>query len=994
MLKFLLKIVVLLALFSASAKVYYIENEVIAEEKVNNKPPFYYSENKWIDSVFNSLTLEEKIGQMFIMSCFSKEGKESKQYIKNLITKYKIGGLLFMQGGPVAQAKLTNYYQSISKTPLFIATDGEWGLAMRLDSIVNFPRQMLMGAINDESLVYEMGADVGRQCKRLGININFAPVVDVNNNPDNPVINSRSFGENPINVARKGTAYMLGMQDNGIIATAKHFPGHGDTDTDSHKGLPVINKSLDRLKRIELFPFNQLINNGLAAIMVAHLHVPALDKNPNSVSSLSKAIVTDLLKNEMAFDGLIITDAIGMQGVTKLYAPGESDLQAILAGNDIVLMSKDIEKAISLIKQAIKDGKISENEINKRCKKIIKAKYWVGLNRFKPIETKNLYNDLQTPKTELINRRLVEHSLTLLENKNQIIPLKELDKKKIAAIQIGDGKPDGKFLEYLKLYDDLEVFSIERQAPQAQFLELKKKIEKFDYIIIGVTNTHYYPETYGIRQPTVTFVNQLAKEKKVILSLFASPYALEKFEIKNLEALLIGYNDNHLTQELAAQLIYGGIKAKGRLPVSISNYYPDGYGIVSNEQIRLKYSIPLELNIDIENLKMIDTLAQNAIKQGAFPGCEVLFAKNGVVFFHKSYGFHTYSKEKPVLPDDIYDLASVTKIIATLPAIMKLDDEGKLNVNSKIGTFIPELKGTNKENLILKDILTHSARLKTWIPFHNKTISQDSNAQFVPNPELYSPVKSDVFSWQVAENLYIIPDYKNEIFNRIYKTDLYSRKRYKYSDLGFYLLQKLVETQTKESLKDYVVKNFYEKLGATTLVYNPIEHFSRERIPPTEWDSTFRKQLVQGYVHDYGAAMLGGVAGHAGLFSNANDLAKMMQMYVQFGKYGGEQFIDSITISRYNTMPYKSQSNRRALGFDKPLLNKALKSANSWLPIESFGHTGFTGTMVWADPINQIVYVFLSNRIYPSVENQTINTLGTRRSIQRVAYEAVAKAGY
>lgn len=987
--KLLLKILPFFLVFMSYSVFININQEAHAEKNTDNKPPFYYAESQWIDSVLNSMTLDEKIGQFFMMAEYSRTDWERTKQITNLIEKYKIGGLLFMQGGPVRQAQKTNFYQSISKTPLFIATDGEWGLAMRLDSVTSFPRQMLMGAIKDESLIYEMGADVGRQCKRLGIHINFAPVIDVNNNPKNPIINSRSFGENPVNVSRKGLVYMLGMQDNGVIATAKHFPGHGDTYVDSHKALPVIKHSKERLKSVELFPFMQLIDNGLAAVMVGHLHVPALDKNPKSISSLSHEIVTNLLKKQMGFEGLVITDAIGMKGVANQHAPGEADVKALLAGNDIILMSKDVPKAISLIKKAIKEKKITEKEITAKCKKILKAKYWAGLSNFKAIELGNLYEDLHTPKTELIRRKLIENSLTLLENKNDIIPIKNIDKQKIAAVQIGDGKITGKFLEYLKLYDDLSVFAIKREAPLKEFEALRRKLSAFDIVIAGVTNTHYYPNTYGIRKPTIRFVNSLAKEKKVILNLFANAYALEKFEIKNLQGLIVSYSDDDLIQELSAQLIYGGIPAKGRLPVSIGNYFPAGYGIIKEEKIRLKYSIPLELNIDYEKLRKIDTLALNAIDQGAFPGCEVLFAKNGVVFFHKSYGFHTYDNQELVRTDDIYDLASVTKITSTLPALMKLYDQGKFEVNSPIGNYLDELEGTNKENIKIKDILAHTARLKTWLPFYTRTIERDSTGKYNLIPKYYSSTENNTHPWQVADNVFITEEYKDIMYERIYKTNLYSRKRYKYSDLGFYLMQKLVEKESSESLDAFVNKNFYEKIGATTLGYNPLHKFSKDRIAPTEYDSIYRKQLLQGYVHDSGAAMMGGVGGHAGLFSNANDLAKIMQMYVQYGTYGGERFIDSSTINYYNQMPYKSQRNRRALGFDKPRLNRALKSANSWLSLKSFGHTGFTGTMVWADPTTDIVYIFLSNRVYPNSRNLKINQLGVRRNIQKVVYDAI-----
>lgn len=959
-------------------------------QKSPEKPPYLRGNSQWADSVFRSLSLEQRIGQLFIMPAYSRLSRAHRDNVAKLIREQKIGGVIFMQGGPLRQAKMTNYFQSVATTPLLIAVDGEWGLSMRLDSTMSFPRQMLLGAIGDESLIYDMGAEIARQCRRLGVHVNFAPVVDVNNNPHNPVINSRSFGEVPQSVSRKALAYMLGMQDNGIIATAKHFPGHGDTDRDSHKDLPVIPHSREHLDTVELAPFRYLIERGLGAVMTAHLHVPALEPRTNRASSLSKKVVTTLLRDDLGFQGLAITDAIGMQGVANYFDPGESDLEAILAGNDMVLMSKNVPKAIENIKKAIKQGRISEKEINKRCMKVLRAKAWVGLDRYKPIDLDSLYDDLHTRQADLIKRRLVEASLTLLKNEKQIIPFRKIDSTRIASVAIGDGSFT-QFQQSLDLYDDVKHFSISKSAPGSEFSRIADRAARYDVVIVSIHNTSWYPSSYGITAQSRQFVKRLAAKTRVVLTLFANAYSLKRFDLSQTAGVLVAYDDSELPNNLAAQLLYGGIQASGRLPVGGGKDFPAGTGIMQGEKIRLKYSVPLELKIDEEKLKTIDSLALYGIKEGAYPGCEILLAKNGVVFYQKSFGHHTYAKKKLVQNTDIYDLASITKIGATLPAIIRLADQKKMDINAKLSKYIPELDSTDKKDMVVKALLSHFTRMASWMPFHEMSMKKNAKGVLVPDTAVFSWRKTKRFSRRVAKGFYIRPEYEERIYEIIYRTRMRSRRRYKYSDLAFYLLRRAVENVTQTRIDEYAKHYFYDPLGATTLTFNPLNRFPLSDVVPTEQDDLFRRQLVHGYVHDPGAAMLGGVSGHAGLFANANDLAKLMQMYLQKGEYGGERYFSEKTFDVFNRTHYKRYRNRRGLGFDKPRLNSRLKPRKKWLPPESFGHTGFTGTMVWIDPTNELLYIFLSNRVCPSAENRKLIELGIRGQIHKAIYESIGK---
>ncbi|MBI3501338.1 MAG: serine hydrolase [Bacteroidetes bacterium] len=952
-----------------------------------SQPVFLKSNNQsWSDSVFTTLTPAQRIGQLFMVAAWSNEKTDTAE-IKRLIDSCGIGGLIFFQGGPMRQATLTNYYQKISKVKLLISIDGEWGLNMRLDSTVQFPHQMTLGAIppNADSLIYLMGKEIARECKRLGIQVNLAPVVDVNNNPLNPVISNRSFGENKFSVTRKSLLYMKGLQDAGVLACAKHFPGHGDTESDSHKTLPVISHSKETIDTLDLFPFKEMFRQGIGSVMVAHLFIPALDTTKNTASTLSPKVVTGLLKKELKFDGLIFTDALNMKGVTKFYKPGEADVKALLAGNDVLLFSEDVPKAIAEIKNAMARGEITQEEIDSRCKKILLAKQWCGLNKYSPIDTANLFRDLNSYRTDYLNILLAENSVTLLKNEKKIIPLMNPDTLRIASVSIGTGV-NNKLNEMLAWYSPVKNFSLPKESKRSETDTLLKKLLDYNLVIVTIAGTTNPKNDFGITKQTVDFIRKVNRQSKTILAVFANAYSLQSLDTiaDSTDAIVMGYENNDYMLNLSAQVIFGGVAAKGKLPVTASKKFPIGSGLNTPSPIRFKYTVPEEVGIDSKKLEAIDTIVAHGISEKAFPGCEVFFAKDSKVFYYKSFGYHTYENRRMVKKDDIYDLASITKIAATTAAAMKLYDEKKINLDDSLGHYLPEVRFTDKANLRLREMLTHQAGLKDWIPFYLRTLSKGEY-----KPGIYNKVKTAEYPTRVAAQLYIRKNYSDTLWKRIIESPVSSQKKYVYSDLDLLFIWRVIEGITKTPMDEYVQKNFYAPLGLSTMTYKPREKFSLSRIVPTEYDVKFRKQLVHGDVHDPAAAMLGGVAGHAGLFSDANDLGVMMQLFLQGGEYGGKRFIDTATVREFTKCQFCGD-NRRALGFDKPETNPTKDSpicdCVSYL---SFGHQGFTGTITWADPEKNLVYVFLSNRVYPDSENNKITKMGIRSNILKAVYGAM-----
>lgn len=970
---------------------------------------------QWIESVMHKMSLDEKIGQLFMVAAYSNKDEQHTKEILYIIKKYKIGGLIFFQGGPMRQANLTNLYQSKSKIPLLIAIDGEWGLGMRLDSTISYPRQMMLGAIQDDSLVYNMGRDIAEQMKRLGIHVNFAPVVDINNNPDNPVINARSFGEDRDNVSNKSIMYMKGMQDAGLLTTAKHFPGHGDTDKDSHYTLPSVTHNRERLDSIELYSFKKIFEAGANGVMVAHLNVPALGTQKDTPTTLTKSVVTDLLKDEMGFNGLIFTDALNMKGVTNHYEPGEIECKALEAGNDVMLFSVSVSKAISKIKKQIRKGVISKERIDESCRKVLAAKYDVGLynsdRAIKAVETNDLYEDLNKLTYNVTKSDLVNAGLTLIRNNNDFIPIKNLKRKKFASVAFNvEAQTD--FQTSLSKYALIDHYICNDYNKDS----IVETLQDYDVVFASVHNTSLYPgKNYKVDIANLETIAQISENSKVALTLFASPYSLRKFRnIDKIDALLIGYADNKEEQHLAAQAMFGGVIVNGKLPVGINSEYPVGFGINTKKKIRLEYGSPEQAGIDSDELKKIDSIALNAIENMATPGCRILAARKGIVFYNKSFGYHTYLKENPVKDNDIYDIASITKIIATVPMLMRMYEDSTLHIKGTLADYLPELDTTNKGNLVIEDILTHQARLNGWIPFYystlktlypeqkllNNTFTEEypyklgNHAYIAKNTVfkegIYSYYPKENYTTQIAKDFYIMNSFRDSIYDKIRSSYLLENNGYKYSDLGYYYFYKIIENTTGALFQDYVDTTFYQNLGTFRTTFLPLNKFSKSEIVPTENDQVFRKQLVHGYVHDPGAAMLGGVCGHAGVFSTANDLAIIMQMYLNGGEYGGQKFFDSSTLNLFTKAPFLEQDNRRALGFDKPQMDYEKEGPTcKCVSGESYGHSGFTGTIAWVDPEEEIVYIFLSNRIHPDQDNGKLIRENVRTEIQQVIYDAI-----
>jgi beta-N-acetylhexosaminidase len=943
----------------------------------------------WVDSVFRSHSFEERLGQLFMVAAYSNKDARHKEEIAKLVKEQNLGGLIFFQGGPVRQANLTNYYQSISKVPLFIAMDAEWGINMRLDSVLTFPKAMTLGALHREELIYDMGKEMARQFKELGMHINFAPVVDVNSNPNNPVIGYRAFGEEKRLVAKKSVAYMKGLQDHGVMANAKHFPGHGDTENDSHYTLPVIKHSENRIKDIDLYPYRELIDQDLMSVMVAHLHIPSLDSERNKATTLSKYVVSDLLKTQMNFNGLVFTDALNMKGVASFYKPGEVDLLALLAGNDILLYSQDVPKAKAMIMQAVEEGRISREEIDERVRKVLKAKYWAGLHQKKKIETRNLLERINSPETQLLVEKLFAESITVTSNRNNILPLRYLDLQQMASLTIGgDGKV---FQNKLDKYSRFSHFEIPKGADAATLASVEKKLGAYNIVVVSVMGVNNSPNRgFGINNSDINFIKKLSQQKTVITVLFGNVYGAKNFN--DFPHNIIAFENNEFTQKLVPEIIFGGRNAYGILPVSVSEELRMGSGGYLEGMGRLSYSIPESQGLDSRKLSEIDKVMEISIAKRAFPGGVVLVAKNGQVVFEKAYGHYDYKKTRPVTTETVYDLASITKVLATTQAVMFLASRNLIDLNRPISQYVPELKNTNKEDLILKDILAHEAGLVAFIPHYAKTVEAGSWKQ-----EYYREKPEPGFSIPVSNDMYGMNALRDSLWIWTIKSDLRKlepgRRKYSYvySDLTMYLLQALVEKVANQPLDEFVSQNIYDPLGLHTMTFNPLKNLPKDWIAPTEEDITFRKRLIQGHVHDPGAAMYGGVAGHAGLFGKANDLAVMMQLMLNGGKYGEVELMDENTIRDFT----KRQSNqsRRGWGWDKPEPERGKGgSAGALAPKSTFGHTGFTGTCVWADPENNLIYVFLSNRVHPDANNNLLLKDGVRTQIHDIIYQAMKKS--
>ncbi len=937
--------------------------------------------DKWVRKQFRKLSKDQRIAQLMIIRAHSNLGAEHVQEVTELIKKYNVGGLCFFQGGPVRQANLTNFYQKIAKTPLMIAIDGEWGLGMRLDSVINFPRQLMMGAIPDAKLIYQFGLAVGEQCKRMGIHVNYAPDIDINNNPMNPVINDRSFGEDKYKVALFGVQYMKGMQDVGVMACAKHFPGHGDVSVDSHYDLPVINKSRAQLDQLELYPFRELIKAGVGSMMIAHLAIPSIDTTANLPTSLSAKNVTDLLRNELGYQGISFTDALEMQGVAKFFPKGDASVMSLIAGNDMLCLPGDIPGSIKKVRQAIKEGKLSWDDINARVKKVLLAKYHLGLHKKQVINTENLAEDLNA-KTNEIKKALAANALTLLRKTNEnLLPLRS---NKVAFVGIGINKANA-FATRVQQGLKADLFFFDNKDTATKINSILDQLKNYDAVVVGFHNYNRRPANqFGLTKNSLELLNKLQGNNTITFT-FGNPYAVQY--ICNSNNLVVCYEDDDITQSAAADLLIGKINAKGKLPVTVCEGFRFGDGIVYDNS--LPVAKPESVGMQSESLKQIETIAKAAIDSGAAPGMVVLAAKNGKLIYHQAFGYTNTDRTTPMSNDMVFDLASVTKISATTIGIMKLYEEGKIDLNKTLGDYLKWTKGTDKAGLKLSDILLHQAGLNPFIPFYREVID---TATGIPFPQYFTQTPTPQYAYRVAENLYLRNDWNDTMFSRILSSKLTEQGKYVYSDNDFIFLGKIIEAVSGMSLDQYVRKTFYEPLGMTTTMYKPRESMPLSTLVPTEVEAHFRRQQIHGDVHDEGAAMFGGVAGHAGLFSNAYDLAKLYQLLLNGGELNGIRLLKKATIDQFTA--YNSEFSRRGLGFDKPEKdNTTRKEPYPSLSVSpaTFGHTGFTGTCVWVDPAQQLIYIFLSSRVNPTRNGNKLGRLNVRPNIQEAIYGAIMK---
>lgn len=822
--------------------------------------------DRWADSVLATMDLRQQIGQMMVLRVpLNMTPKQQRQFEK-LIRENEVGGVCFFVGSAEKTLPQIKKYQDVAKFPLLVCIDGEWGLGMRLKDCYSFPHQMLMGALSPESdtLIYQVGREIGIQCRKMGIHINFAPVVDLNSNPKNPVIGIRSFGEVPERVSRKGIMYVKGMQSEGVLACAKHFPGHGDTDVDSHEDLPVINHTKEYIDSVDLYPFRKLFAAGVGSVMVAHLQVNALDNTPHLPSSLSEPIVNQLLRKEMNYDGLIITDGIDMKGVTKYFKDGNAELQALRAGNDLIILPPDVEKSIDLIYKTAKQEPDLASSIKEHCRRILKAKYNCGLNHLD-------VNALSLPSSEDWQR-----------------------------------------------CDSLA----------------------FQVALEGVTLMS--PSAWHPGDPAEVY--------------YTTPYKVPA-EVARNKAVVIGYEDISVVRRAVDSLLSGRRQFKGIIPVSTSVWTAGERAALETPKPN-PYKAVAEAGLDSNCFHQIDSIAYSGIEHHAYPGCRILVAKNGRVVYDRAYGNLTYDSDaQPVELNTIYDLASLTKVMATNFAVMKLVDAGKVKLDDPLSRYLPYLKRTNKKNITIRQALSHIARLKA---FDNYWV----NAQHEADPRQY-------------------------VLDEIAKSKLTEKNTYLYSDFGFILLADLVEHVSGQSIDLFMQEHFYGPMGLEHTSFNPLLHgFAIDSIAPTEQDDAYRHRLVRGTVHDQNADVMGGVSGHAGLFSTAGDLYQLCSLMLSDGMYGGQQYLSKSVIDTFNCRYYTRYGNRRALGYDKPLIHSKSTHVAPEATQSSFGHTGFTGTMVWVDPDYELVYIFLSNRVHPSATPNKLANMNIRTAIQSLVYKS------
>ncbi len=914
---------------------------------------FSKKNDPWVENIISQMTLEEKAGQLVFPHAYGRYmSTDSPDYqrLVRLVKEKKVGGLIFFLSNIYDQAILTNKMQELAEVPLLISADFERGVAQRAVDATLFPYNMGVGAADDEELTYQMGKVIAEEGRALGVHQNYAPVADVNNNPFNPIINVRSFGEDVDLVQRLSNAFLKGIQEGGMIATSKHFPGHGNTDTDSHRSLPTINGAKQDLWKTELAPFKSNIENGVMSFMIGHLDVPAFD-DKKIPSTLSKNIVTDLLQNEMRFNGLIVTDAMGMRAITNSYTTAEATVLALKAGNDAILFPNNPEESIDAIIGAVKKGELTEERLEHSIRKILLAKKWVGLDKNKLIDLNEIANKVGVNAHWDTAKKLARKSITLVKNDDSIIPVSAVASKSFLNISLLDSRMPGAERYFNSLLSQrLTKFNsavLLLNSTEDDYKAATEAAKNSDVIFLSVyLKVRAYEGNLGLTDRQAQLVKDLLKlNKPVVFTSHGNPYILSLFpEVKT---YLCNYGDTEVSEQALAEAIFGEIEIQGRLPISIPNSsFTFGSGLTSKQTaLRNEYFI---LPDDKNKFNSVDIIIEHAIIDTAFPGAVLLIAKNGKVIYEKAYGKYTYDyTSRRMNTNTIFDLASVSKVIATTTAAMICYDRQLFDLDDKVVKYIPEFAQNGKEDITIRNLLVHNSGLVAWKKFY----------ELYDNPE---DVLKDIYSSPLE-----------------YPTGT----KMVYSDLGMITLAKIIEKVSGKSLDVFCKDEIFDPLGMTNTMYNPPASL-KDRIAPTELDNYWRMRQLVGEVHDEAASMLNGVAGHAGLFSIAGDLSKILQMLMQKGSYQGKQYIKPETIALFTKR--QSDQSSRALGWDTK--STVGSSAGKLFSELSYGHTGYTGTSVWNDPTRNLIVVFLTNRVYPTRNNTKLLRL------RPVVHDAIIKA--
>jgi beta-N-acetylhexosaminidase len=939
---------------------------------------------QWVDSVFQTLSFEAKIGQLIMMPIKGTEDESEKIRIEEIIKTYGIGGIVFTAGGPVNLATLTTHFKSRSAIPILVGLNAEEGLGSTLDSTLTFPPTLMLGAIKNDSMLYYYGLEVGRQMKELGIHLAFAPTADLSTTYLSVDRMAHTFGDNPERVAKGAVHYMKGLQHAGIIPVAKHFPSYSLKVKDYYKDSPVMELRHDDQK--SLIPLKRLIENGCEAIFASTLHDPVFPDR-RKIGTKKKRIIpealpmlytADYLKKNLNFKGLVFSYVPDVKIVLRKSQAGDSEVYAFLAGNDILLFPENITATIRKLKRQLKKNPALSNQLNERVKKVLAFKYDAGLTETvidKPVET--LVDRLNTIEARMLQHTLYEQSITIARDDNALLPLKILDNKSFASLSIGERK-ENEFSHHLSKYTSFDNY--EFSNTEVDTILLIEELKKYSVVVAGIFLT-----SSGVKNEYPSLLNTLAQYTQVIVCNLGPHTKIEQLDPRI--TIVQAYMDDALLRKLIPQTLFGALPGTGILPLSINDQLREGQSIQTPALGRLGYAIPESVGISSRSLERISTIAREAIDSKSTPGCQVIVAKNGKVIYEKSFGWYTYDNQVPVTDHTIYDLASVTKVFATLQSVMFLYDKGLIDINKKVSVYLPELKSTNKKDIILKDVLTHQAGLLPFIPLWQNTMKNEK--EFLPL--YYSRNNSNNYPLQVAPDLFAAPVLKDSLWKWTFHSKMLERTArtpypYRYSDIGFWILHRMAERLLNQPIEDFLTQNIFEPLGASTMGYVPLSRFPVTRIAPTEFDNTFRKSMIVGTVHDERAAMMGGVAGHAGLFSTAHDVAKMAQMLLQKGYYGGHHYIKPETIDLFTKKQF--ESSRRGLGWDKPIQSDWTSPTSLYASPQTFGHTGFTGTCVWIDPEFDLVYIFLSNRVFPDRSAKLISS-NIRSRIQDIIYQSI-----